>query len=112
MAKPWEKQFLNSRAWQRCRAGYIANRILIDGGMCEICRENLGYIVHHKIPLTPQNIGDPEISLSWAHLSYECKQCHDKHPGHGLKGQVLAVCFFDLDGNPTGIRPEFEQNRG
>ena len=79
--------------------------------MCECCHEQLGYIVHHKILLTPQNIKDPNISLNWEHLSYECKNCHDEHDGHGVGQKESAVCCFDEDGNPTGIYPEFESNR-
>ena len=42
--------------------------------MCEVCHERPGYIVHHKIILTPQNIGDPKVSLNWDRMSYECKE--------------------------------------
>lgn len=111
MAKPWAKKFLHGKPWLACRAGYIEHRVRIDGGLCEVCRKKLGYIVHHKILLTPENIDDPEISLNWDHLSFECKDCHDLHEGHGVKRTVLPVCGFDSDGNPTGIHPEFERNR-
>jgi len=111
MAKAWAKQFYKSDAWQACRNGFIQERVRIDGGVCQACRENLGYIVHHKIPLTPQNIHDPEIALSWGNLSYECKQCHDQHEGHGVGTKSEPVCDFDSDGNPVGIRPQFEKHR-
>ena len=111
MAKPWEKKLLNRKAWEKCRTGFISERIRIDGGMCQVCRKNLGYIVHHKIHLTPENINNPEITLNWDNLSYECKDCHDQHEGHGVKRTVSTVCAFDLDGNPIGIYPEFEGNR-
>ena len=111
MAKPWAKAFYKSDPWLACRAGYIAERRRIDGGICEVCRERLGYIVHHKIHLTPQNIQDPTVALNWKNLSYECKDCHDLHDGHGVKRSVLPVCSFDSDGNPIEIYPEFERNR-
>lgn len=111
MAKDWARRFYKGKPWQCCRDGYIQERIRIDGGMCEVCREKLGYIVHHKILLTPLNINDPEISLNWEHLSFECKDCHDQHEGHGVNHAVSAVCAFDLDGNPIEIYPEFEHNR-
>lgn len=111
MAKPWEKKFLNSKSWYLCRTSFIAERIRIDGGVCQVCRKKLGYIVHHKIHLTPHNVADPSIALNWDNLSYECKDCHDKHEGHGIKRQISAVCAFDSDGNPIGIYPEFESNR-
>ena len=34
--------------------------------------------VHHKIPLTPENIRNPEITLGWNNLQLLCKQCHDE----------------------------------
>ena len=111
MAKSWAKQFYKSDAWQACRAGYISERKAIDGGMCEVCHEQLGYIVHHKIALTRQNIQNPEVALNWQHLSYECKVCHDQHEGHGVNRSVLPVCEFDFEGNPIHIRPEFERDR-
>lgn len=111
MAKPWAKKFLHGKPWLKCRAGYIEHRVRTDGGLCEVCHEQPGYIVHHKILLTPENIDIPEISLNWEHLSFECKGCHDLHEGHGVKKSVLPVCSFDSDGNPTGIYPEFEGNR-
>ena len=111
MAKPWARPFLHSKPWLTCRAGYIQERIRIDGGLCEICRTNLGYIVHHKILLTPDNINDPDIALNWEHLSYECKACHDQHEGHGVGSRTTLVCIFDDDGNPIGIDPAHESDR-
>ena len=111
MAKPWAKRFYNSDRRQACRNGYIQERIRIDGGMCEVCKEKLGYIVHHKILLTPENIRNPEVSLNWENLSYECKDCHDQHEGHGVKRSISPVCVFDSDGNPIEIYPKFERNR-
>ena len=111
MAKDWEKSFLHSRLWLTCRAGYIQERIRIDGGICEVCRINLGYIVHHKIHLTPENILDPDVALNWANLSYECKRCHDQHDGHGVGHHTSLVCIFDDDGNPVAIDPKHEHDR-
>lgn len=111
MAKEWAKWFYKGKPWRNCRDGYIQERVCIDGGICEVCREKLGYIVHHKIILTPENIIKPEVSLNWKNLSYECKDCHDQHEGHGVKRSILPVCAFDSDGNPIEIYPEFERNR-
>ena len=107
MAKEWAKSFYKSKPWLRCRDSYIAKRIAIDGGLCEVCHEQLGYMVHHKILLTPENINEPEISLNHDFLSYECKDCHDEHEGHGVrkKGQGLLV-LFDDDGQPVPLPPK------
>ena len=32
--------------------------------------------VHHKIPLTPENIYNPEITLNWDNLELLCSSCH------------------------------------
>lgn len=111
MSKPWARKFLHSKRWLDCRAGYIAERINIDGGLCEVCHRNLGYIVHHEILLTPENINDPDVALNWEFLSYECKDCHDQHDGHGVGGHTTLVCIFDDDGNPIGIDPAHERDR-
>lgn len=111
MAKDWAKSFLHSTPWLTCRDGYIQERIRIDGGLCEVCRTNLGYIVHHKIHLTPVNIQDPEVALNWENLSYECKHCHDQHEGHGVGHRTSLVCIFDDDGNPIAIDPKHERDR-
>jgi len=50
------KRFYRSQAWKACRAAYIARRLAIDGGLCEECRDQQGYIVHHRVTLTPENI--------------------------------------------------------
>ena len=34
--------------------------------------------VHHKIPLTPENIRNPDITLGWSNLELLCKKCHDE----------------------------------
>ena len=111
MAKEFAEAFYRSRAWRRCRSGYIAHRMATDGGMCEVCHERPGYIVHHKIILTPQNIGDPKVSLNWDRMSYECKECHDQHEGHGVGRVAPAVCAFDGSGDVVEILPPFRENR-
>lgn len=113
MAKPWAKTFYKSKAWLKCRFSYIAKRVKIDGGLCEVCHEKPGYIVHHKVTLTPENINNPDISLNHDLLSYECKDCHDEHEGHGIgnKGADLLVTF-DKDGQPVPITPPLKKILG
>ena len=71
--KEWAEKFYKGRLWRRCRAGFIKHRQGIDGGLCQECGEKLGFIVHHITELTPTNINNPEISLSWSNLKYVCK---------------------------------------
>lgn len=93
--KDFAKKFYKSKRWQSCRAAFIAERVMIDGGLCQHCHERMGYIVHHKIHLTPQNIHDPEIALSHQNLEYVCHDCHNSEH-FGKKMRVK----FDSDGKP------------
>ena len=74
--KPWAEMFYNSPAWKKTRRAYAKS----VGGLCERCYEHgevkAGEIVHHIVPLTPENITDPEITLSWSNLMYVCRDCH------------------------------------
>lgn len=84
MAKVWAKAFYKSAAWQKCRQSFIAERMLIDGGLCQLCKKHLGYIVHHKVMLNESNINNADVTLNFDNLMYVCKKCHDDLPGHGL----------------------------
>ena len=83
MAKEFAKKFYKSKEWKKCREGYTAERIKADGGMCEHCKKELGYIVHHIEELTPFNINDPNITLNFDNLEYVCKVCHDNEHDFG-----------------------------
>lgn len=95
MAKDYAERFYNSRRWIGCRASYIAQRIRIDGGRCEHCNQDIGYIVHHKTPLTPSNINDPTVALNHDNLEYVCTKCHNIE--HKSKYSWGA---FDTNGQP------------
>lgn len=88
MAKIWAKKFYKSKEWQKCRAAYIAS----VNGLCETCLEKgkitPGKILHHTEHLTPDNIDDPNITLNWKKLKYECKEHHDMHEGHGVRKEI------------------------
>lgn len=98
MAREFAKKFYDSAAWKNCRASYIAERRKIDGGLCETCHKKYGYIVHHKIWLSPENINDTSISLNHKHLKYDCLECHNKETE---RMDVGARIVFDEDGNPV-----------
>jgi len=70
------KSFYKSKAWQACRDSYMASRSYL----CEECLARGVYtpaeIVHHVIELTPENIKDPEVALSWSNLRAVCRECH------------------------------------
>ena len=77
MAKDFAKSFYDSKEWKDCRRSYIGSRRLIDGGKCEMCQQDQGYIIHHKIELNESNINDPNITLNPDNLMYVCHDCHN-----------------------------------
>lgn len=37
MAQAFAKAFYKSTKWRKCRAAFVASRVNIDGGLCQIC---------------------------------------------------------------------------
>lgn len=87
--KDFAAAFYKSKAWQSCRASYLAK----VGGLCEICLAKGIYtpaeIVHHKIEITPSNINDPNVTLSWDNLQAVCRECHAVQ--HGARARRYKV---------------------
>lgn len=80
--KDYAKGFYNGRAWKRTQAAYMASQHYV----CERCG-NLARIVHHKTYITPQNINDLNITLSFSNLEALCMDCHNKEH---MSGEVCA----------------------
>lgn len=101
MAKDFATPFYNSSAWRACRAAYIKKRY----GLCEDClaRGDItpGVIVHHIIPITPDNINNPGITLSFSNLRLLCRDCHaavhadDIRQGHGWERKAIHYTTDD-----------------
>ena len=76
MAKDYAKAFYTSKVWEKTRRGFVKYK----GGLCERCLAkgiyNPGVIVHHKIHITPENIGDPSVTLNFDNLELVCRECH------------------------------------
>lgn len=84
MSKEFSKAFYKSARWLKCRQSYIKS----VNGVCERCG-NPGYILHHKILLTPENIHDADVTLNFENLEYVCLRCHNmdddnEHGGHDV----------------------------
>lgn len=101
--KEFARQFYHSPKWKHCREAYIAERIAIDGGMCEECHAQPGYIVHHKRHVTPANVCNADITLSSSNLEYVCKSCHDKLHGYCNQSDRSSRYVFDENGNPVPV---------
>lgn len=97
MAVALNQSFYLSARWKKCRASYIAYRQGIDGGMCERCHREPGFIVHHKTYLDSINVHDDTIALAFENLEYVCHDCHNTE--HFGKTPEL-LCAFDEKGFP------------
>jgi 5-methylcytosine-specific restriction endonuclease McrA len=98
MAREFAKKFYNSKQWIKCRELYkqSVNRL------CERCLKRGKYVlgdeVHHKIHLSPNNINNPDITLSFENLELLCSSCHSKE--HMSKYDVVRDdVMFDSNGN-------------
>ena len=72
------ERFYTTRAWKKCRAAVLSDR----GGLCEACLKK-GLIVpavhvHHRTPITPDNLDDPRITLDSSNLMALCEECHQE----------------------------------
>lgn len=76
--KEYAKSFYTSEAWKKTRLAYIKS----VNGLCERCKAAgkfvPGKIVHHRKHITPKNINDPHITLSFSNLELLCEDCHNK----------------------------------
>ncbi len=72
MSKPFSRKFYNTNAWKKCVKSYKASVY----GLCEKCGA-IGEEVHHIIPLTPDNINNPDITLNPDNLMLLCRSCHE-----------------------------------
>lgn len=87
--KPYAVAFYKSKAWKTCRAAYMSK----VGGLCEDClkagRFTPAEIVHHVQEITPENIDDPSITLSFSNLRAVCRECHAIEHGAHVKRYKL-----------------------
>lgn len=95
--KEYARSFYLSTAWRSCREAYAKS----VGGLCERCLAKgmyvPGEIVHHKVHITPENINDESVTLSWDNLELVCRECHADEHGRAQKrfrvdefGRVVA----------------------
>lgn len=72
----YAEAFYLGTAWRACRADYLKKA----HGLCENCLAKGIYtpatMVHHIEHITPSNIDNPEITLSFNNLKALCRNCH------------------------------------
>lgn len=78
MARAIDRIFYCSRAWEKCRAEYLKK----VNHLCERCLAKGIYepavVVHHKVHLTEENFGDPELMLGFDNLEALCSAHHNE----------------------------------
>ena len=72
------ERFYTTRAWRKSRESFLQEK----GRLCEICMSK-GLIepavhVHHKVPITPENLNDLRITLDHSNLMALCEECHQE----------------------------------
>ena len=102
MARDFARAFYHSAAWARAKA-YVRAR---SHRLCERCaaagRVTPARIVHHKVPLTPTNIGDPRVALDPENLIDVCMDCHAVL--HGERPEPIRPGLaFDEAGNVVRV---------
>jgi len=117
MNRPTEVEaFYVSWRWRKCRKAFAASK----GNLCEKCLAR-GIIeagskdrpleVHHKVPLTADNVNDPKVALNWDNLQLLCKDCHEEEKDRVQKRwRVDAAGRVALDSppikKPDAFRPQ------
>lgn len=105
MARPFARQFYRSELWQKTR-DYI---LLRDAYLCQECGAPAEE-VHHKIHLSPSNIGDPKVTVNPDNLVSLCRDCHfaehkrDKARGNAERAQGAAGDEYMFDENGFLVR--------
>lgn len=102
---PFAHQFYHGKSWKAVRE-LVWDRA---HGLCERCMERgelkPADVVHHRIPLTPENVGDPSISLNPDNLVALCDDCHTQvHQELGVgamngRKEERPRVGFDSEGN-------------
>lgn len=96
MARKFAKAFYNSKEWEAVR-----NAVLMrDRYLCTRCGQGASE-VHHIKHLTPDNIGDPSITMNMDNLTSLCRECHfEMHKGeHGRGREVIESEQYEFDEN-------------
>lgn len=89
---PAQVAFYKSTRWLKTRAAYLESRCYV----CERCGRAAS-IVHHRRYITPENVNDPSVTLSFSNLECLCIECHNRE--HFDQGATAKGLKFDGRGN-------------
>jgi 5-methylcytosine-specific restriction endonuclease McrA len=98
-----DRKFYESQTWRDCQAAYMKKA----NHLCERCLakgiHEPARIVHHRIHLTQENLGDPELMYGFDNLEALCIECHNTEHRRGRKVQRWKFVYGELvtkgDGN-------------
>ena len=104
MAKAFSKHIYESSRWKKCAGAFAKSKLYI----CERCgklvrpneKNKLRYVIHHRQPLTPDNVNDDLLVYGWDNLQLLCYECH--MIVHGMHRQSRAM-EWDAEGNLIGF---------
>ncbi len=99
IAREFAKKFYNSKQWKKCRELYRQS----VNGLCERCLKKGKYVlgdeVHHKKHLSPDNINNPDVTLSFNNLELLCASCHSIEHNRSKENCLDDGLMFDDDGD-------------
>ena len=80
-----DRKFYEAPEWRHCQAEYMKKA----NHLCERCLARGRYeparIVHHKVHLTEETIGDPALMYGFDNLEALCLACHNDEHGRTKK---------------------------
>ena len=98
MSKGAREKFYKSKTWKATREAFLKSK----GRLCERCLNAGMYvpavIVHHKIYLDDDKLGDPRVSLDWCNLEALCRDCHAAE--HKKQKRFIVDEFGRVTGRP------------
>ena len=97
--RDFAESFYKSKEWAKTREAYLTSR----NHICERCGD-IAVICHHRKHITPANINDPEITLSFNNLEALCRQCHQEEHTFHKRTDYRKEIAFDENGNLTEVK--------
>jgi 5-methylcytosine-specific restriction endonuclease McrA len=96
MAREFARAFYNSKEWKKVREAVLMR----DKYLCRHCGK-AAEEVHHIIHLSPDNIGNPAVTMDMGNLISLCKDCHfEEHRGeHGKGREIKEQDEYEFDQN-------------
>jgi len=96
--KDYARSFYGGRQWKKISRLYMIQQNYV----CERCG-SVAVICHHKQHISPANINDPSVTLSFDNLEALCQECHNRE-----HFQKYSKAIFDGSGEMIGAKESAE----